>query len=564
MTAGIFQIIGSLGLFLYGMKVMSDGIQKAAGERLHRVLNLMTINRFTAVLTGFLITALIQSSSATTVMVVSFVNAGLLNLVQAIGVIMGANIGTTVTGWIVAIIGFKFKISHIAFPAIGIGLPLLLSKKFGKQDWGETIVGFGLLFLGLSFLKNAVPDIKSNPEILQFVSGLTGYGLGSFFIFVLIGTFLTIIVQSSSAAMAITLTMANAGWIDFPTAAAIVLGENIGTTITAFLASIGTGTTARRASRAHTLFNLFGVLWMAVLFHPFLSLVNRLVPGDVFAGGASTLIPEHLAMFHTLFNIVNTLIFISFTRTFAGIVVKLVPEREEEKGKEYVLKYISTGIQDTAELNILKAKTEITRMAGIIRTMLRLVRSMIEDPDINIDKALEEIKEKEEYTDQMQEQLTIFLAECASQGLNEQSTRNVTAMIRIVEELESIADSSYNLAIQAKRKREKGIDFAEEARKSYLPYVKLVNDFLDFAANHIGEQLSKKELEKALKFEEQVNTMRNMEKKAAQHRMQNGSDVRSELLFIDIVKHLEHIGDHSLNIAQASRTINALSTKSSV
>ncbi len=557
MAAGIFQIIGSLGLFLYGMKIMSDGIQKAAGERLHRVLDMMTVNRFTAVLTGFIITALIQSSSATTVMVVSFVNAGLLNLVQAIGVIMGANIGTTVTGWIVALLGFKFKITQIALPAVGIGLPLLLSKRLGKQEWGEAIIGFGLLFLGLSFLKSSVPDIKSNPEVLKFVAGLTGEGIVSFITFVLIGTLLTVIVQSSSAAMAITLTMANAGWIDFPTAAAIVLGENIGTTITAFLASIGTGTTARRASRAHTLFNIFGVLWMAVLFKPFLSMVDFIVPGDVYLSGSSLVLPAHLAMFHSLFNIINTMFFMGFTRRFARLVERLVPEKEFAEEKKYVLKYIATGLQDTAELNILKAKAEIRKMSKIICDMFKYVCNMVENPAEKQIKYLEEVRDKEDYTDQMQEQITTFLAECASQGLNEQSTRNITAMIRIVEEMESIADSCYNLAILAKRKNDKKIDFAGPAEESYHPYVKLVDDFLNFISTHIGTHLSRDELERALSFEEKINTMRNNEKKAALKRMQNGSDVKSELLFIDFVKHLEHIGDHSLNIAQALRLINS-------
>ena len=235
---------------------MSDGIQKAAGERLHKIMNYMTANRLAAVFTGFAITGIIQSSSATTVMVVSFVNAQLLSLAQSIGVIMGANIGTTVTGWIVAILGFKFKVVTIALPSIGLGFPLLFSKKWGKQNWGETFIGFGILFLGLNFLKNSVPDIKSNPEVLEFLSQYTGLGFLSIILFILVGTLLTILVQSSSAAMAITLTMAYSGWIDFTTAAAIVLGENIGTTITAFLASIGTHVNARRAARAHTLFNV--------------------------------------------------------------------------------------------------------------------------------------------------------------------------------------------------------------------------------------------------------------------------------------------------------------------
>ncbi|MCD6396145.1 MAG: Na/Pi cotransporter family protein, partial [Spirochaetaceae bacterium] len=308
----ILSIAGSLGLFLFGMKIMSDGIQKAAGDRLKAILNLMTKNRVFAVFTGFFITALIQSSSATTVMIVSFVNAGLLNLGQAIGVIMGANIGTTVTGWIVALLGFKIKITSMALPSIGIGLPFFFSKNINKKEFGEILIGFGLLFLGLAFLKDSVPDIKSHPEILEFIQNLTGYGIGSIILFVIIGSLITVIVQSSSAAMAITLTMAWSGWIDFPTAAAIVLGENIGTTITAYLASIGTSINARRASRAHTLFNIFGVIWMLILFKPFIYLVDIIVPGDISAGSNPASIPAHLAMFHTLFNLINTIFSIFF------------------------------------------------------------------------------------------------------------------------------------------------------------------------------------------------------------------------------------------------------------
>jgi phosphate:Na+ symporter len=281
MFATIVEIAGSLALFIYGMKVMSDGVQKAAGERLHRIMNYMTGNRFAGVLTGFLITGIIQSSSATTVMVVSFVNAGLLSLNQSIGVIMGANIGTTVTGWIVALLGFKVKITALALPAVAVGLVLVLARRLRKREWGEALIGFGLLFLGLQFLKGSVPEIRDNPEVLHFLSRYTDMGLLSFLIFVCAGTVLTVVVQSSSAAMAITLTMAYAGWIDFPTAAAIVLGENIGTTVTAFVASIGTSVNARRAARVHLLFNVAGVLWMAAAFNPFLRLVELLVPGDL-------------------------------------------------------------------------------------------------------------------------------------------------------------------------------------------------------------------------------------------------------------------------------------------
>ena len=300
--SGILEILGSLGVFLFGMKVMSEGIQKTAGEKLRRILETMTTNRFAGVFTGFIITCLVQSSSATTVMVVSFVNAGLLNLMQSIGVIMGANIGTTITGWMVSILGFKFKIASIALPAIGIGLPLYFSKKNKLRDYGEVLIGFGLLFLGLMFLKSSVPDIKSNPEVLEFLAGWSGYGFPSRIIFVVVGILLTIIVQSSSAAMTITITMAAMGWIDFPTACAVVLGENIGTTITAYLASIPGNVSAKRAARAHMIFNFAGTLWMFILFVPFLQLVDYLAPGDPTIAED---IPIHMALFHTIFNITN-------------------------------------------------------------------------------------------------------------------------------------------------------------------------------------------------------------------------------------------------------------------
>ena len=402
MIRALLQIVGSLGVFLYGMRVMSDGIQKTAGDRLQRILSFMTDNRFSAVLTGFLITILVQSSSATTVLVVSFANAGLLNLVQSIGVIMGANIGTTITGWIVAIIGFKVNISAVALPIIGLGLPFLLSKRLNKKEWGEIATGFGLLFLGLDFLKQSVPDIKSNPEILEFLADYTGFGFGSFLIFVLVGTVLTIIVQSSSAAMATTLTMAHFGWIDFQTAAAIVLGENIGTTITAFLASMGADINAKRAARAHTLFNIAGVIWMSVLFKPFIGFIDILVPGSMDGSGITT----HLAMFHTLFNVFNTLLFIWFVPLLAKGVEALVRPKASERPKVYTLKYISTTLQDTPELNVLNAKREIVRMAETVEEMFERVVEVFKHPEEKLGNEVEALSDMEEYTDQMQEEIS--------------------------------------------------------------------------------------------------------------------------------------------------------------
>lgn len=554
MLLRIFEIIGSLGLFLYGMRTMSDGIQKAAGERLQSIIKFMTGNRFAGVLTGFGTTALIQSSSATTVMVVSFVNAGLLSLGQAIGVIMGANIGTTVTGWIVALFGFKFDITAIALPAIGIGLPLLFWRKIKKSEWGETLIGFGLLFLGLSFLKASVPDIDAHPETLKFVTELTGYGLFSRLLFILIGTGLTVVLQSSSASMAITLTMAFSGWIDFPHAAAMVLGENIGTTITAMIASIGTDTHARRAATAHMMFNILGIIWLQFLFYPVIDLVDFMVPGSMHS---STGITAHLAMFHTTFNVLNTLIFIGFVNWIEAIVKLLVPERptSEAAAGKYHLDYITASVQETPELNILRAKTEISKMAHIIQDMYHSFLYVFRHPDKKLKREVEELQEQEELTDRMQEELSRYLAQCAMENLRVRSAENVSYMMRIVHELESIGDSCFNLLILSKRRYDKNLHISPEGLDALVPYVDTVDRYLSFIITHADRHLSSEEMDQAIALEEKVDQYRNTLQKEARNRIRAGSDVKAELLYIDIVRHIEKIGDHLLNIAQALRNI---------
>lgn len=554
MVLRIFEIIGSLGLFLYGMRTLSDGIQKAAGERLQNILKFMTGNRFAGVLTGFGTTALIQSSSATTVMVVTFVNAGLLSLAQAIGVIMGANIGTTVTGWIVALLGFKFHITDIALPAIGIGLPLLFWRKLNKSELGETLIGFGLLFLGLSFLKASVPDIDAHPETLDFVTRFTGFGIFSRFLFILIGTVLTVILQSSSASMAITLTMAFSGWIDFPTAAAMVLGENIGTTITAMLASIGTDVNARRAATAHMMFNILGIIWLQFLFFPIINLVDFLVPGPTTSPSGIT---SHLAMYHTTFNVLNTLIFIGFVRWLESLVKFLVPEPEPAKGakKEYRLDYITATLQDTPEFNILRAKTEIEKMARIIREMFESFLYVFNNPDKKLRKEVEDLQAQEELTDRMQEELSRFLARCAMENLKESTAENITHMMRIVHELETVGDNCFNLLILSKRRYDRELVISEDGLNDLVPYLDTVNGYLGFIITHMNRTLSSDEMQQAVKLEQQVDTYRNTLQKSARHRIRDGSDVKSELLYIDMVRHIEKIGDHLLNIAQALRQL---------
>lgn len=563
----IFRILGSLGLFIYGMKLMSDGIQKSAGERLQVFFNYVTLNRFFAIFTGFFITAIIQSSSATTVMVVSFVNAGLMNLVQSIGVIMGANIGTTVTSWIVAIFGFKFSISKIALPIIGIGFLLYFYKKVNKKDLGEACIGFGLLFLGLSFLKDSMPDLKHNPEILHFLANFTRFQYFSRFFFIFAGATITVIVHSSSASMAIILSLAASGVVDFQSAAALAIGGNIGTTIDAFLASINANVNARRAAWFHILFNIIGALWVAVLLSPVLKFIDYIVPGvpvvpldgsEEVINNAKGVITLHLAMFHFVFNLANTIALIGFIPTIAKLIKKMVKVKAKDRdimGK-YELKYFSAVIQDTAEINIVKAKNELSAMAKITQKMFSSFFKVFNSPDKDMGEKVEDLKHKEDYVDQMQEEISQFLVDCSKDSLNEVSIINVNAMLRIVNELESVADSCYNLILLTERKYKKKINFNEEAVKNLEPYYKLINKFFNFIQDHLNEHLSKADFDTAYSWENDINKKRNQLKKGAQQRLKSGANVKEEILYIDIIGQMEKVGDYLLNIASSLKQMH--------
>ena len=555
MISTIFNILGSLGIFLFGMKVMSEGIQKTAGSRLRNILAYMTQNRLAGVFTGFLTTCLVQSSSATTVMVVSFVNAGLLSLVQSIGIIMGANIGTTITGWLVSILGFKFKIATIALPAVGIGLPLIFSKITKRKNLGEIFVGFGLLFLGLKFLKESVPNIKDNPEVLEFLSGYTDLGILSVFIFIFVGVILTVVVQSSSAAMTITITMAFKGWIDFPTASALILGENIGTTITAYLASLGANYHAKRTARAHMIFNLFGVIWMLMAFSMFIPLIDYIVPGDP---SNPENIPIHLSMFHTVFNIINVLLLIWFVPQIASIVEKMVlPSEEEEEEGRYSLEYFSTGVQPVPEIAIIEAKKEVIKMSESMNQMLKFFFDTYKDRK-NITKSVVKAKKIEDRSDQMQEEISTYLAECTKHELSLKSSQDAAAMMRITNELESVGDSALNLFLQLER-MEEGLKFDDRMNKEISEIFSFVMNFIDWNNSFIEtniKPMSKKDLDKSIEIEKEIDDLRNQFIDSSRDRLSKGSNPKAELLFLDIVKHLEHIGDYSLNISQALEQID--------
>lgn len=543
----ILEIAGCLGIFLYGMKIMSDGIQKAAGDKLQSVLNMMTANRFTAVLTGVFVTAIVQSSSASTVMVVSFVNASLLSLTQAIGVIMGANIGTTVTSWIIALIG-KVSMSHIAIPCIGIGMPLFMfSRKNSKKSWGEFFLGFGLLFLGLSLLQDLLPGKNEAAAFMASLDQLTNMGFLSVLLFVAVGAIVTVIIHSSSATMGVILILVGTDGagigLPFEVAAAMALGSNIGTTIDAFIASIAANTNAKRAAMVHILFNIFGTVLALIFFYPFINIVNSIVPGDD---------PRFtLAMFHTIFNVSATLIFVWAIPIFEKIVTNLIKDDEyEDEDTIYKLEYMSTGLQDIPELYLLKARDEVKYMAEIVNKMYNSFRRVLSGEDPNYEKAASKMKKREEYTDQMQVELSQFLLSCTKDNLNDSGFTIAASLMRIVNELESIGDSCYKLIIISKKQIDSGLKFHETAVEELKPYEALVGEFLNNVVQNLSENDSDYKIAYAEKTEEKINAYRNALKKSARRQIQSGSNVKAELLYIDLVRQIEHIGDFCMNIMQ--------------
>ena len=449
----ILTILGALGMFLYGMNLMSGGLQKAAGSKMRGFLTAMTSNPFKGVMTGVGITSVIQSSSATTVMTVGFVNAGLLTLSQAVGVIMGANIGTTVTAWMVSLLGFKADISLFAVPLMALGFLFSLSKSDKRRHISELIIGFSLLFLGLSLMKGAVPDLRETPEVLQFIQNWTSFGFGSVLIFLLVGTILTLVLQSSSATMALTLIMVNMGWIPFEMGAAMVLGENIGTTITANIAAAVGNANARRAAMAHTLFNVFGVIWALALFTPFLKLVGLTItwmglpnPMDIVHSADVAMTPDEemaslygVSMLHTLFNVFNTCILIWFVPVIVKIVQKLIKDKKGAEEETVKLKFIDAGHLSTAELAIGQARNEVVHFAEISRRGVELIRKAI---NAKSDKEFEEARQRlvkyEEISDRIEYEIAQFLNALPEDSISEDTRTETKRIYKIIGELESL------------------------------------------------------------------------------------------------------------------------------
>ncbi|MFT5407364.1 MAG: phosphate:Na+ symporter [Verrucomicrobiales bacterium] len=571
----ILQILGSLGLFLFGMKVLSEGIQKTAGERMRRIMATMTKNRFSGLITGFLTTSLLQSSSATTVIVVSFVNVGLLTLVESIGVIMGANLGTTITAWIIAWVG-KFSIASYAVPIIGIGFPFVFVGKGQWKSLGETIVGFGLLFFGLGLLKKSVPNVKtlladamaSGDKItVDRVNGIQDtvewlseipYG-GSILIFLTIGIILTVIVQSSSAAMAITITLASQGWIGFEESCAIVLGENIGTTITAWLAALGANINAKRAARAHFLFNVIGTLWILLVFGMFTKMVLSM--GDMLPdwfrpptikAASENIDPFDLALFHTLFNLLNICLLIGFVPLIAKIVTKWVKRGAGDSGDDDRLTYITQGLVDVGELNLPEAEKAVQSMAGLTRDMHAGFIDIFNQPDKDLSSTVKELKKMEDHADEMMHDITDYLIRCSSAQLSGRNAEAVSKMMRIVPELEEISDCIYRLIKLTERKYSKGRVIDGPALDGIQKLSEKVGEFIAFYCDRIGRTVSLSDLETANKIEDSIDALRKSYNKAATSRMQEGGDIKREMLNIDLNNQLEKIGNHALNIIETS------------
>jgi len=550
------ELVGALGFFIYGMKVMSEGIQKVAGNKMRQVLGAMTSTRIFGVFTGFLITSLLQSSSATTVMVVSFVNAGLLTLVESVGVIMGANIGTTITAWLISIFGFKIKIASVALPIIAIGFPMMFSKRANLKSWAEVIIGFALLFLGLNALKGSVPDLKSSPEVLSFLANYADSGMLSTFIFIGVGTLLTLIVQSSSAAMALTLVMCFEGWIPFEMAAAMVLGENIGTTITANLAALIGNVHAKRAAMAHFIFNVFGVIWMFLLFRFFITGIDTFMYTSY---GISPLdkdqyesIPIALSIFHTTFNIINVTVLFAFVPFIARVAEQLVPSRGDVD-EETKLEYIGSGILATPELSLLEAKKEIAKFGKITNRLFGFTSEILyEKNQKKFTDQMRRIAKYEDITDKMEIEIADYLSKVSQGELSENSSFRVRGMLSIINDLERIGDICYQISKNIERKRDQKANFNDEQKENMSKMFASVEDAIQNMLENLNSDYTQVNIRKAELLEVEINDSRNKLRNLHLQDIANKKySFESGLFYNDLFSSCEKIGDHIFNVNEA-------------
>lgn len=589
----LLTLIGAVGLFLYGMKLMSEGIQKAAGDRLRHILSLMTSNRWLGALTGIFITVLVQSSSATTVMVVSFVNAGLISLAESIAVIMGANIGTTATAWIISLFGFKVNIATFAVPLIAFAVPLLFAKKNSWKNWGEFLLGFALLFMGLDFLNNSVPDLQSHPEVFSALQSYSNMGFGSVLLFLFVGLVLTMIVQASSATFAIALIMCSKGWIPFDCTAAMVLGSNIGTCITPLLASVSGNVLAKRAAMCHLLFNVFGLLWSLPAFYLLVNFIAELSssigdPNELIRitssldeqtlnalnnGTLDKTIPENaalikqftsaqfsvsfaLSLFHTVFNCINFCIMIWFTKLYEKIVVKLVSSKTISKTEDEVnhLQYISTGIMSTAELSILQAKKEIEQYGIRTMRMYKMTRDLFHTNDENeFTKIFTRIEKYENISDRMEVEIAEYLGKVSDGRLSDETKHQIQKRLRVVSEIESVADSCNNLSKVFQRYH----NGSEKYTPEIIANIELMFNLLDSAMSHMLLVLGRDRIEAAdantaEDNEHEINNFNNQLKNQNLDDLNDGKySYTLSVTYMDAIREFEKMGDYIVNVVEA-------------
>lgn len=597
-------LLGAVGLFLYGMKVMSEGLQKAAGDRLRNILSIMTRNRFSGTLTGFAVTALIQSSSASTVMVVSFVNAGLMTLSQAMAVIMGANVGTTFTAWVIALFGFKVNISAFVLPLIAIATILLFTKKSKTKSLGEFLMGFSFLFMGLDMISSYVPDLQNNPEMFAVLKDYASMGFGSVCIFALVGLVLTMIIQSSAATFAITLIMCSKGWIDFDLACALVLGSNIGTTITPILASMSGNVAAKRTAMGHLLFNLLGTIWCLALFIPFADfntwLTEVLGFGDPtalsgFVSNLETTAPEvynnlfnnslpagdvlyervtaaqhsiasmqmsvsfGLSIFHTTFNLINLSIMIWLTSLYVKIVKKMVPAKHRED-EEFNLKFITGGLLAASELNIAQAEKEMGVYAARVGKMLDMAQELVHTKEKSEDynKLYSRLDKYEDISDRMELEIAQYLNRCAEGRLSNESKLRIAAMLRIIGEIESIADSCLGVGKILNRKIQSDVQFNEEIYKNidtFFSYVREAMNMLEHQLNDM-ESISERDLIDSYNKEREINNLRNILRSANVDNINSHHyEYQAGIYYMDIISDLEKTGDYIINVVDTLKTL---------
>ena len=553
--SGSFIVIGSIGLFLYGMKLMSEGLQKLAGSKMRKILAKMTSNPFKGVLTGTLITTTIQSSTATTVMVVSFVNAGLLSLTGAIGVIMGANIGTTATAWVISLLGFNFSISSVAIPLIGVAIPFLFIKQSKYRSLGEFILGFALLFLGLEYLKNSFPDISLYPKVLESIASLSSYGFFSTILFVLIGTILTIVIQSSTAMMAVTLVMSSQGWISFEIAAAMVLGENIGTTITANVAALMANTAAKRAALAHLVFNVIGVIWVLILFHPFL----RGVDGVIFRTTgehpllSAMAIPVALSLFHSAFNIINSSILVWFIPQIKMIVERLIKAAPDAEGDdEFRLKYIPSRFLNASELNLELSKKEIVVFSERIIHMFEFLPQLDSLENNHFEKMMEKIKKYEEISDRMEIEIASYLTKISISKLSDQGSKQIGAMLKIVDNLESLGDTIYQIALFKQSGKDQKLVLSEHLTQNIENIHLLVYNALNNMHKNLQDDYNLVAAKLGYENEKQINAFRDRLREEHYESVKNNSySYETGIVYSGIYALYEKTGDFIINVIEA-------------